>query len=78
MSLFFDDRYVLVFYMKHRIYRVWSRSRTQADWEEYRVARRQTQLVYIDAERAFTEWIKSLFECTKSTAVVFYREDRYL
>ena len=28
--------------------------RTQADWEEHRVVRRYAQLVYVDAERAFT------------------------
>ena len=33
---------------------------TQADREEYRVARRRAQLVYEDAERAFTEWSKLL------------------
>ena len=37
-----------------------SRSRTQADWEEYTVARRRVQLVYEDDERAFTEQSKSV------------------
>ena len=37
------------------VYRVWSRSRTQADWGEYRVARLHSQLVYEYAERTFTE-----------------------
>ena len=38
----FDDRCVLVHCAKQRAYRVWSRSRTQADWEEYMVARRHS------------------------------------
>ena len=41
-------------------YRVRSRSKTQADWEEYRVARRRDQLFYEDDERAFTERSKSI------------------
>ena len=32
----------------------------QANWEKYNVARHHTQLVYEDAERAFTEWNKLL------------------
>ena len=39
---------------------MWSRSRTQADWEEYRVEPHRAQQVYGDAERAFTKWSKSL------------------
>ena len=35
----FDDWCVLSQRAKQGAYRVWSRSRTQADWEEYRVAR---------------------------------------
>ena len=56
----FDDRCVLAHGTKPRAYRVWSRSRFQADWEEYTVARRRVQLVYGHAERAFTEQNKSL------------------
>ena len=56
----FDNWCVLVHRAKQRIYRVLNRSRTQADWEEHRVARRQAQLIYDGAERAFTERSKSL------------------
>ena len=38
----FDDRCALAHHAKQRAYRMWSRSRTQADWEGYRVARRRT------------------------------------
>ena len=51
----FDNRSVLTHDAKHRVYRVWSHSMTQADWEKYMVARRCAQLVYEDAERAFTK-----------------------
>ena len=37
----FDD-WCLAHRAKQRAYRVWSRSRTQADWEEYKVARRHS------------------------------------
>ena len=67
----FDDRCVLAHRAKQRAYRVWSWSRSQADWKEYRVARRRAQLVYEDAERVFKERSKSFDECTKSTEVVF-------
>ena len=56
----FDDRCVLAHLAKQRAYRVWSRRRTQVDWEKYRVARCRSQLVYEDAEQAFTEKSKSL------------------
>ena len=56
----FDDRCVLAHHAKQREYRVWSRSWTQADWEEYRMARRQAQPVCEDTKRAFTEPSKSL------------------
>ena len=39
----FDDRCPLTHCAKQRTYRVRGRNRTQADWEEYRVARRRTQ-----------------------------------
>ena len=45
----FDDRCVLAHRAKKRAYRPWSRSRKQADWEEYSVASRHVQLVYEDA-----------------------------
>ena len=56
----FHNRYALAHRVKQKSCGVWSRSRTQADWEEHRVARRRAQLVYGDAERAFTERSKSL------------------
>ena len=62
----FDDRRVLTHRVKQRAYRVWNRSKTQADWEEKRVACRQAQLVYVDAERKFTEWSKSLLTCASN------------
>ena len=46
---------------KQRACRVWSRSRTQTEWEEYTVTRRHAQLIYEDVQRAFTEQSKSLF-----------------
>ena len=52
----FDDRCVLAHHAKQKAYRVWSRSRMQADWEEHSVTRRRAQKVYANAERAFTEW----------------------
>ena len=39
---------------------MWSRSRTQADWEEYWVARRHAQHVYVKTERAFNERSRAL------------------
>ena len=54
-----DDRCVLAHRAKQRAYRAWSRSRTQIDWQEYRVAR-CAPLVCKDAERSFTERSKSL------------------
>ena len=45
----FVDRCVLAHRAKQRAYRV-GRSRTQADWEGYRLARRRAQLVYEDVE----------------------------
>ena len=63
-----DNRCVLVRHVKQRAYRVWSRCRTQTDWEEYRVARRYAQLVYDDAVRTFI----TLDEYPKSTKVVVY------
>ena len=45
-----DDRCVLAHHAKQRVYRGCSRSRTQADWEEHRVARRHVQLFYEDAK----------------------------
>ena len=56
----FDDRCVLAHCAKPRAYRVWNRSRRQADWEEHRVACHYANLVYVDVERAFTERSKSL------------------
>ena len=56
----FDDQCVVAHRAKQRGYREFSRSRTQADWEEHRVARRHAQLVYKNAEQAFTERSKSL------------------
>ena len=56
----FDDQCVLAHRAKQRTYRVWSSSYTQADWEEYRVARRQAQHVYVADERAFNEPNKTL------------------
>ena len=50
-----DDRCVLAHCAKQRVYQVWGRTRTQANWEEQRVACRHGQIVYVDAERAFTE-----------------------
>ena len=41
----FDDWCVLAHSVKQRAYRVWSRNRALADWEEYRVACRRAQLV---------------------------------
>ena len=55
----FDDRCVLAHRAKQRVYGVGSRSRTQADLEEHRVARCRAQLIYEDAKRAFTERKKS-------------------
>ena len=37
-----------------------SSSRTQADWEVYRVARRHAQHVYVEAEQAFDEQSRKL------------------
>ena len=51
-ELWFDDRCVLAHRVKQRAYRVWSPSRMQANWEEYRMARRNAQLVYEDPEQA--------------------------
>ena len=45
---------------KRTEYIVWSRSRVQADSEDYWATRRHAQLVYVDAERVFTERSKSL------------------
>ena len=45
----FDDWCVLACRGKQRAYRVWNRSRMQADWEEYTVARRRDQLDYEDS-----------------------------
>ena len=50
-----------VFYRENqRAYRVWSSNRTQADWEEYKVARSRAQRVYVEAERAFNERSRAL------------------
>ena len=46
----FDIRCDLAYRAKLRKYRVLSRSRTQMNWEEYRVACRHAQLVYVDAK----------------------------
>ena len=51
----FANRCFLAHRAKQRAYRVWSRSRMK-----YTVARRRGQLVYEDAERAFTKRSKSL------------------
>ena len=51
----FGNQCVLPLRSQQRAYRVWSRSRKQTDWEEYRVARRYTQHVYVEVERAFNE-----------------------
>ena len=51
----FVDRYVFARRAKHRAYRVWSRSRMQANWEEYRVACCYAQRLYVKAERPFNE-----------------------
>ena len=56
----FDDRCVLAHRVKPRVYRVWSSSTMQTDWEEYGMNRRHGQFVYVDAERVFTERSKSL------------------
>ena len=56
----FDDRCVLPHRRKQRAYRVWSRSRSQADWEEHWVVRRHAQHVYVETERAFNEWSRVL------------------
>ena len=37
-ELWLDNRCVLANRVKQRVYRVWSRSRTQAEWKGYRVA----------------------------------------
>ena len=49
----FDDRTVLVHRAKQRVYRVLSRSWTQAHWAVHNVTHRHAQVVYGDAE--FTE-----------------------
>ena len=54
------DRCVLAYRAKQRTYGVWSCSRTQADWEEYRLACRIAQHVYVEAERAFKKRRKAL------------------
>ena len=46
-KLWFDDRCVVVYRAKQRAYRVWTSSRTQDDWELYRVARCHAQHVYV-------------------------------
>ena len=55
-----DDQCVLAHRVKQRAYRVWCRSRVQADWEKYRVACRYAQHVYVKAKRAFKERSKAL------------------
>ena len=55
----FDGRCVFAHRAKKRAYRVQPRRRPQEDCVEYRVARRHTQLVYEDAERAFIKQSKS-------------------
>ena len=45
-NLWFDDRCVLAHRAKQKAYKVRGRSRKQADWEEYRVARRRDQLAH--------------------------------
>ena len=39
-------------YAKQRVYRVCSCSRTQIDWEDYRVAHRHVHCIYEVAEQA--------------------------
>ena len=56
----FHDRCALAHLAKQRAYRVWSCRRTQADWEEYMVARRHAQRMYVKAKRAFNERSKAL------------------
>ena len=51
----FDDRCLVTYPAKQKVYSVWSRSRTPVDWKKYRVARRHVQHVYVEAERAFNE-----------------------
>ena len=43
---------------------MWSRGKTQAGWEEYRVTLRGAQLDYEDAEQAFT--VITSDKCTNS------------
>ena len=62
----FEDRCALAHRAKQRAYRLWSRSKMQAIWEEYRVARHHAHLVSEDAKRAFTEWSKSLLMNTQN------------
>ena len=51
---------------KQRTYTVWSRSKSkiQADWEEYRMARCHILHVYVKAERVFDERSKELLTYT--------------
>ena len=63
----FDGQCALAHCEKQRAYKVCSRSRTQADWEEHRVMLRRAQLVYGDAERSFTERSKSLLTNTPNS-----------
>ena len=49
----FHNRCILVHRAKQRVYEVWNRSKMQANWKEYGVARRHARLVYEDAERLF-------------------------
>ena len=56
----FNDRCVLAYRAKQKEYRVWSHSRTQAAWEEYRMTCRRDQVVYEDYGRTFTEESKSI------------------
>ena len=44
----FNDQCVLSHREQQRASRVWSCSRTQADWEKHRVIRSYAQLVYVD------------------------------
>ena len=46
----FDNPYVLVHSAEQRSYRIWNRSRSQADWEEYGVSRRHALYVNVEAE----------------------------
>ena len=46
----FEDWCVSAYFAKQTAYRMWSLSRTQADWVEYRLARRYAQLLHVDAE----------------------------